>query len=277
MIGKTSLKSMRVNISDNVAEVTLLGPGPNNAMGPDMWRELPEVFSDLDRNADVRAIVLTGSEPDFTHGLDLLAMSDMFGPLIGGDPGLAGPRTKLLEDIYRMQASINAVADCRKPIVAAIDGLCIGGGLDLVSAADFRYASSTAEFSLREVKLAIVADTGSLARLPHIVGDGIVRELAFTGRNVCSAEALRIGLVNQIFADRASLLFGARETAKVIAQNPPLVVHGIKNVLNENIRNTIADSLRYVAVWNSAFVASHDMSEAVGSILERRQPKFRGE
>ena len=277
MTHKNGLKSMRVDIMGYVAEVTLLGPGPNNAMGPDMWQELPEVFQGLDRDAKVRAIVLTGSEPDFTHGLDLLAMSDVFGPLIGGSPGLAGPRTKLLYDICRMQASINAVADCRKPVLAAVDGMCIGGGLDLVSAADIRYASSSAEFSLREVKLAIVADTGSLARLPHIVGEGIVRELAYTGRDVGAEEALRIGLVNKIFADRAALLAGARETAKSIAENPPLVVSGIKNVLDEKIRTSVADSLRYVAVWNSAFVASHDMSEAVGSILESRKPEFRGE
>ncbi len=264
-----------VEVSDHVAVVTLLGPGKGNAMGPDFWAECPQLFGQLDADPDVRAILLTGSGRNFTYGLDLAAMGGEFAPLMA-DKALAGPRTTFHDTIKRMQQATNAVADCRKPVVAAVHGWCIGGGLDLISAADIRYASADAKFSVREVKVAIVADMGSLARLPAIIGDGHLRELALTGKDIDAARAEKIGLVNDVFADQDTLLEGARAAANDIAANPPLVVQGVKAVLDHSRSAAVHDSLRYVAAWNAAFLASNDLTEAITAVFEKRPAKFSG-
>ncbi|MDT5127460.1 MAG: enoyl-CoA hydratase, partial [Mycobacterium sp.] len=173
-------QSLAVDVDGHVAQVTLLGPGKGNAMGPEFWAELPSVFASLDADPDVRAIVLTGSGRNFSYGLDLPAMGDTLSPMLA-DGALAKPRAEFHTRLRSMQQSITAVADCRTPVIASIHGWCIGGGVDLISAVDIRYASADAKFSVREVKLAIVADVGSLARLPLILSDGHLRELALTG------------------------------------------------------------------------------------------------
>ncbi|WP_245812018.1 crotonase/enoyl-CoA hydratase family protein [Actinophytocola xinjiangensis] len=271
------LVSMKVtvDVADQIAEVTLLGPGKGNAMGPDFWRELPLVFTALDADDDVRAIVLTGSGANFSYGLDLPAMMPTWAPLLAGD-ALAAPRTRFLDEIRQLQRSVNAVAECRKPVVAAVSGWCIGGGVDVIAAADIRLASADAKFSVREVKVAIVADLGSLQRLAAIVGEGHLRELAFTGRDVDAARAERIGLVNEVFPDQVAVLAAARTLAAEIAANPPLVVQGVKDVLGHRREQQVADGLRYVAAWNAAFLPSEDLAEAAAAFLERREPKFRG-
>src|ERR1044072_4364531 len=168
------LVSLKVDIADRVAEVTLLGPGKGNAMGPDFWRELPLVFGELDANPDVHAIVLTGSGANFSYGLDLPAMMPHWGPLLA-DRAFAAPRTKFLDEVRALQNAVTSVAACRKPVVAAVSGWCIGGGVDVIAAADVRLASADARFSVREVKVAIVADLGSLQRLAGIIGEGHLR------------------------------------------------------------------------------------------------------
>jgi enoyl-CoA hydratase len=154
--------------------------------------------------------------------------------------------------------------------------VCFGGGVDLIAAADIRYASADAKFSVREVKVAIVADAGSLHRLPAIIGDGHLRELAFTGKEITAARAEKIGLVNDVLPDAASALRQARATAREIAANPPLVVHGVKDVLGRERAGAVADGLKYVAAWNSAFLPSEDLTEALEAVSEGRQPRFKG-
>ena len=268
-------KAFTVTTDAHVATVTLLGPNKGNAMGPDFWSELPRVFAALDADPEVRAIVLAGSGRNFSYGLDLPAMAGDFGAVMG-DKAQAGPRSTFHDMIKRMQASINAVADCRKPVVAAVQGWCVGGGIDLISAADIRYASADARFSVREVKVAIVADMGSFARLPAIIGDGHLRELALTGKDIDSARAQQIGLVNDVFEDAEAVLAAARATAAEIAANPPLVVHGIKAVLDHGRVAAVQDSLRYVAAWNAAFLPSEDLTEAITSVFEKRPASFQG-
>jgi enoyl-CoA hydratase len=267
--------AFEVAVADQVAEVTLIGPGKGNAMGPDFWRELPEVFGQLDANDEVRAVVLTGSGQNFSYGLDLLAMAEELGPALA-DGAKARPRTAFHDTIRRMQASISAVAACRKPVVTAISGWCIGGGVDLITAADIRYASADAKFSVREVRVGMVADVGSLARLPAIIGDGHLRELALTGKDIDAARAEKIGLVNEVFADQDAVLAAARSTAAEIAANPPLVVQGVKSVLDHTRNAPVEDSLRYVAAWNAAFMPSEDLTEAIAAVFEKRPPKFVG-
>ncbi|MCH9708513.1 MAG: crotonase/enoyl-CoA hydratase family protein [Actinomycetia bacterium] len=263
-------------MADRVAEVTLIGPGKGNAMGPAFWAELPLVFADLDADPEVRAIVLTGSGRNFSYGLDLPAMGGTLSPMLA-DGALAKPRAEFHAELTNMQQAITAVADCRAPTVASVHGWCIGGGVDLISAVDIRYASADAKFSVREVKLAIVADVGSLARLPLIVSDGHLRELALTGKDIDAARAEKIGLVNDVYPDPESSLVAARATASEIAANPPLVVNGIKDVLDEQRTAAVSASLRYVAAWNSAFLASRDLTEGITAMFEKRQPNFTGE
>ena len=176
-----------------------------------------------------------------------------------------------------MQGAINAVADCRTPTIASVHGWCIGGGVDLISAVDIRYASADAKFSVREVKLAIVADVGSLARLPLILTDGHLRELALTGKDIDAARAEKIGLVNDVYDDAEASLAAAHETAAEIAANPPLVVNGVKDVLDQQRIARVSESLRYVAAWNAALLPSKDLTEGIyRDIREAGAPNFTG-
>ena len=276
MAMSTPNESLAVEITDHVAQVTLLGPGKGNAMGPAFWAEMPVVFAELDADPEVRAVVLTGSGKNFSYGLDLLAMGNTLGDAMSGEVS-ARPRTDFHATVKRMQQSISAVADCRTPTIAAIHGWCIGGGVDLISAVDIRYASADAKFSVREVKLSIVADVGSLARLPYILNDGHLRELALTGKDIDAARAERIGLVNDVFDDAEAVLKAAHATAAEIAANSPLAVRGTKDVLDEGRTAAVAASLRYVAAWNSAFLPSRDLKEGITAMLQKREPNFTGE
>ena len=269
-------ESLAVETQDHVARVTLIGPGKGNAMGPAFWSEMPGLFAALDADRDVRAIVITGSGRNFSYGLDVPAMGGTFSALLAGD-ALARPRAEFHAEIRRMQNAISAVADCRTPTIAAVHGWCIGGGVDLISAVDIRYASADAKFSVREVKLAIVADVGSLARLPMILSDGHLRELALTGKDIDAARAERIGLVNDVFDDAEATLAAAHATAAEIAANPPLTVHGVKDVLDQQRVAAVSESLRYVAAWNAAFLPSKDLTEGIAATFEKRPPDFTGE
>lgn len=269
----STYESMCVERSDGVAEVILVGPGKGNAMGPAFFRELPELFAALDRDAAVRAVIVRGDQGVFSYGLDLKAMAGELMPHLS--PGnLAAERSKLLDLIGDMQRGFDAVERCRKPVIAAVAGACIGGGVDLIAACDVRLASRDAKFSVREVKVAIVADLGSLQRLPRIIGHGHTRELAFTGRDIDAERALRIDLVNDVYDDEERLLEAARSMAREIAENPAVVVQGVKQVLAFSEGRSVADAERFVAVWNAAFLASADVGEAMQAFMDRRPPKY---
>jgi enoyl-CoA hydratase len=259
-----------VERAGNIATVTLLSP----AMGREFFVELPLLFRELDADSDVRAIVLTGGD-NFSFGLDLKDVGPMFAA-VTTDAGAAA-RTRLLAQVREWQASITAVADCRTPIISAIRGWCIGGGIDLVAATDIRLASADARFSVRETRMAIVADLGSLQRLVGIVGDGHLRELALTGGDIDSERAERIGLVNAVYPDAAALRDAALSMARTIAANSPLVVRGVKDVLDAERAPRVEAGLRYVATWNAAFLPSRDLGEAFSSFAERRPADFAGD
>jgi enoyl-CoA hydratase len=176
-----------------------------------------------------------------------------------------------------MQKAINGVADCRTPTIASVHGWCIGGAVDLISAVDIRYASADAKFSVREVKLAIVADMGSLARLPLILSDGHLRELALTGKDIDAARAEKIGLVNDVYEDAETTLAAAHATAAEIAALPPLAVYGVKDVLDQQRTSAVSENLRYVAAWNAAFLPSKDLTEGISATFAKRPPQFTGE
>lgn len=268
-----NLRALRVERSEHLAEVILIGPSKGNAMGPDFWREMPLVFNELDADPSVRAIIVRGQGGHFSYGLDLAAMGPVVGPHLMGAQ-LAGERVKLLALIEELQRAFESVAACRKPVIAAVNGWCIGGGVDFIAACDIRLAAADARFSVREIKVAMVADLGSLQRLPRIIGEGHARELAFTGKNIDAARALRIGLVNDVYESEAALLDAARAMAREMAENPALVVQGVKRVMNASAGRTVEEGLRYVALWNSAFLQSNDLMEAMQAFMERRPPKF---
>jgi enoyl-CoA hydratase len=263
-------------LAAGVVEVTLLGPGKGNAMGPDFWAEMPVLFAALDADESVRAVVVTGSGANFSFGLDLTAYATLWGGMLAEDGGLARPRTRLHDQVRTMQSALDAVAECRKPVVAAIGGWCIGGGVDLIAACDVRYASAEAKFSVREVRVAMVADMGSLQRLPGIISDGHLRELVLSGKDIDAARAGTIGLVNDVFATPEQALAAAREFAGQVAANPPLVVQGIKQVLDVERSARVAAGLKLVAAWNAAFLPSADLAEAMAAFGERRNPEFTG-
>ncbi|MBV8159420.1 MAG: crotonase/enoyl-CoA hydratase family protein, partial [Acidimicrobiia bacterium] len=233
---------------------------------------------------DVRAVVIAAKGHAFTVGLDLKTMCSA---IAGGGGGAgeggsghvseAGRRKTALRGIKRLQASINAVADCPKPVIAAVHGWCIGGGIDLICACDVRLASADATFSVRETKIAIVADLGTLQRLPGIVTKGHVAELAYTGKDISAERAAEIGLLNQVLPDADACHKAAHEMAVEIASNSPLAVQGTKAVLRASEGRSVEEGLDYVGVWNAAFLTSDDLTEAFTAFLEKRPPEFTGQ
>ena len=270
----------------DVATLWLDRPEARNAMGPAFWEDLPRAMEVLSDDAGVRAVVVAARGPHFSVGLDLKAMAGLLsgagtdtGPAPAGHAGgasMAARASAGRRAIVRMQRSITAVAECPKPVVAAVHGYCIGGGVDLVSACDIRLASADAVFSVRETKVAIVADLGSLQRLPGIIGAGHVAELAYTGKDIDAARARDIGLVNDVLPDGEAALAAALSMAGEIAANSPLAVQGTKAVLRAGARSTVAEGLDYVATWNAGFLASDDLTEAMTAFVEKRPPTFTG-
>lgn len=259
-----------IEIADHIATVTLL----RTTMPPAFFGHCEEVFRWLSDEPEVRAIVVRSSAKSFSYGLDLPAAMADLGPHLGG--GTAAPRMELRRLIRKLQGGFNAIAACPVPVIAAVHGHCIGGGLDLITACDIRLASRDATFSLRETRIAIVADLGSLQRLPRIMGQGHAREMAFTGKDISAERAQAMGLVNDVYDDKHALFEGAMRLAKEIAANSPLAVRGAKAMLDYGEGKTVADGLEYVAVWNSAYLASDDLGEAMASFMEKRPPAFKG-
>lgn len=280
----------------HVAQVWLDRAQARNAMGAAFFAELPEIFDELAGDPGVRAVVLCARGPHFSVGLDLKEM----GALLTGSPAprhgvttaattLDDPQTgqpprpsaaaqaaATRRSVLHMQRAITAVADCPKPVVAAVHGYCIGGGVDLITACDIRLASADARLSVRETKMAIVADLGSLQRLPRLVPRGHAAELAYTGKDIDAERARQIGLVNDVLPDVATLHQAAMALATEIAGNPPLAVQGTKAVLAASFERSVADGLDYVATYNAGMLRSDDLVEAVAAFVEKRPPKFTG-
>lgn len=253
--------------------VSLLGPGKGNAMGPEFWEELPKAMDELAQMNDVRCIVFRGSGDHFSYGLNLPQMIPRIGKMTTGNR-MAHDRAQLMSLIRHMQSGFQKMHTLAKPVIAAVHGWCIGGGVNMIAAADIRLCSREATFSLREVKLAITPDIGGLQFLPHIIGQGLTREMAFTGADYDAAFAERCGLVNHVY-DTPRQLFEAADTlAHQIASNPASAVQGAKQVLNYGLNKSIDDGLQYVAVWNSSQLQSTDFSEAMQATQEKRKAEF---
>jgi enoyl-CoA hydratase len=273
---------LTIEQQEHVATVWLNRPEARNAMGEDFWRDLPRAMAAVGEDNSVRVVVVAAKGSQFSAGLDLKTMGGLVSD--GSSPGdrptappSAAVRARSTRaTVIRLQASISSVAQCPKPVIAAVHGYCIGGGVDLVAACDIRLASADATFSVREAKVAIVADIGSLQRLPAIISAGHLAELAYTGKDISAARAKEIGLVNDVSPDAEGVLKAAYELANEIAANSPVAVQGTKAVLAANDGRTVAEGLDYVATWNAGMLASDDLIEAMTAFLEKRAPKFTG-
>lgn len=269
-IDTPSYETLLIEISDKVATVWLNRPDKANAMNAAMWRELQACFEWLDLEPEVRAVILAGRGTHFSAGIDLGLFAEVMPQ--GAEPARANEQLRLT--IKRLQANLTAVERCRKPVLAAIHGSCIGGGLELVACCDMRYAATEAAFSLKEVDLGLTADVGALQRLPHIMPPGIVRELAYTGRSFDSDEACSTGLVNRVFADSEALMYGVGELARQIAAKSPVAVRGIKEMLLYGRDHSVEDGLNYVATWNSGMLSQHDVMTSLAAGPKGKPAEF---
>jgi enoyl-CoA hydratase len=245
-------------------------PKQRNAMTMEFFEELPKLFEAFDKDGEVRVVVIRAEGNSFTAGLDLVAAQALLGD------GSAVYRDWLCRKITELQASMTAVENCRKPVIAAIHGHCIGGGVDLTSACDVRIAAKDAVFSIRETRIGIISDIGTLQRVPRIIGEGWFRELALTGRDFTAGEALQMGFITRLCEDKEALFEEARKLAGEVAGLPPIAVQGVKEVANYGRDHGVKEGLTYVAQKNAAVVPNEDMIEAVAAFLEKRTPQFKG-
>jgi enoyl-CoA hydratase/carnithine racemase len=260
----------RVEMEGPIAWLILNRPDKRNAMGLDFFPGLTEHFKEFNSNPEVRVVVVKADGKSFTAGLDLMEAGGIL------TDGTAAGREKLRRKILELQESMNAIEKCSKPVIAAVHSHCIGGGIDMLSACDIRMATADAVFSIRETRIAIIADLGTLQRLPAIIGDGWFRELAYTGRDFTADEALQMGFITRLCEDREALYAAAEELAKQIAANAPLTVQGVKDVILYNRDNGVYPGLHYVAQKNCAALPSDDLIEAVTAFMEKRKPEFKG-
>ena len=265
-----SFETLEVAVEQQVATVYLNRPDKANAMNAPMWQELQQCFEWLDQQSGVRAVVLAGNGKHFCAGLDL----SVFGDLVSDSPDPARRAEQLRRTILRLQANLTAIETCRVPVLAAIHNTCIGGAVDMTCCADMRYATEDAHFSIREIDIGMTADVGTLQRLPRIIPDGVVRELAYTGRTMNATEALQVGFINKVFADRETLLREVTAIARDIASKAPLAVRGSKEMLLYARDHSVAEGLNYIATWNAGMMSQADLQAGLQAQMSKTQANY---
>jgi enoyl-CoA hydratase len=263
---------LEIERDGHVATLWLNRPEKLNAMSADIWEDIPSAMAEIDTDDSARAVILAGRGEAFSVGIDVALLAT----LQPGEGSPAQSNQALYGTIKRLQRTASCLARSPKPVIAAVHGYCLGGGMDLITACDIRLAAADAVFSIRETRMGLVADVGSLQRLPTIVGPGHTAELAYTGKDIDAERARSIGLVNDVFPNPEATLEAARGLAGEIADNSPLVVRGIKQVLAANQGRTVEEALDFVAQWNAAYLISNDLTEAIAAFFERRKPDFTG-
>ena len=269
-------ESFKYSSEEGVGHLVLNKGEDLNKMTMNFWYELPRILDEIDRDASLRVLILSSTGKHFCAGMDL----KNFGTL-GSDSEKktnVPDKARIGENLYRvakdLQEMLSKLEKLRIPVLAGIQGGCIGGGLDLVTAADMRFASKDAFFCIQEVNIGMAADIGTLQRLPRVIPEGKVRELAYTGRRMPAEEALEAGLVNKVYESHEEMISGLKEMAAVIASKSPLAVYGTKAILNFSRDHTIAEGLEYNALWSGAMLPQEDMAEAMMSNMEKRDPEF---
>ncbi len=261
----------KVLTEKNISHVILNRPEKRNSMNLDFWNEFPEIISTIDEKGKARAIVISSTGPHFCSGLDMsLFQSDLFNIVKDDDhKGIL-----LMDYIQILQDALGVMQRCRIPVITAIQGACIGGGLDLVCTSDIRLGTKDCYFSILETKLGLVADVGTFPRLVKLIPDGLVRELAFTGRQFSGTEALDSGFLNNTYHDHASMMKAAFSLAEEIARNAPLTVHGCKKAINFSRDHPTPDGLEWVKMWNSSMLNMKDIEEGFKASLTKKQGTF---
>lgn len=267
-----SFETLSLDISEAIAHVTLNRPEKRNAMNAAFWEEMRRLFDMLSQDQTVRVVVISSTGPHFTAGLDLNAFAGIMAQASSGCEGRK--REALRRLILEMQESFSVLERCPVPVLTAIQGGCIGGGVDMVSAADMRYCCEDSFFVIKEIDIGMTADVGTLQRLPHLIPQGLVRELAYTGRKLSAQEALRAGLVNEVYKTQEDMLAAVMEIAKCIASKSPLAVQGCKEMINYTRDHSVEDSLNYVATWNAGMLLSNDLLEAMAAAQQKRPGQF---
>jgi len=267
-----------VTIENNIAHIVLNRPEKRNSMNVAFWDELPAIIQDIDNESRARVIVISSTGPHFSSGLDISAFlaNDNATPE-GSKPDPKEKRVKgekLYQNIKRMQKSFSVLEDCRIPVLAAIQGGCIGGGIDLTTACDMRYASAEAFFTVYEINIGMTADVGTFPRLVKLIPEGIVRELCYTGRRMPAEEAKSAGLVNNVYPDQATMLAEVMKIAADIASKAPLAIYGCKRMINYARDHSTADGLDYISIWNASMLQPEEMMEAISANTDKRAGDF---
>jgi enoyl-CoA hydratase len=267
-----SYKCFDVTIADGVAHILMNRPDKRNAMIAEFWTELPEIVRDIDDNARARCIVLSSTGPVFCAGIDVgMFQTDIAGPGDKNDPQYGA---NFLMTVKRLQAALSCLEDCRIPVIAAIQGGCYGGGVDLITACDMRYGTEDSFITIYEINVGMTADVGTFPRILNHMPEGVVRELAYTGRKAPAAELHQRGLYNQTFADHAAMMDHVMAVAREIATKPPLAIYGCKRAITYGRDHTTADALDNIAVWNMSMLIPTEMMEAMVAMGAKRPAKY---
>ena len=271
----SNYESFSLEIEDNIANIILSRPEQLNSMSRKFWVELPEILEEVNRNSEIRVLIISSTGKHFCAGMDLSAFDNG----VANIPKEKRPdNARIGEALYRsakeLQEYICKLEKIRVPVIAAIHGGCIGGALDLVTACDIRLATDDAFFCIQEINIGMAADVGTLQRLPRIIPDSKMRELAYTGRRMLADEAKESGLVSDIYSSQEEMVNAAKEMANEIAKKSPIAIYGLKALMNYSRDHTISDSLDFNALWSGAMLSQRDMEEAIKAFVEKREATF---
>lgn len=266
-------EAIKIAIQDNLAWLTINRPEKANALNEAFWKELPQALQHLTETASVRVVLLCGEGKNFSAGIDLAMLMGVKQLISGLDIGRAAEKIQLF--VQKLQESINAIEKCPKPVIACIHGACIGGALDLIAACDMRFASQNAYFCIKEADMGIIADLGTLQRLPKIIPMGLLAELAFTARQFSAQEAKQVGLLNNIYETKEQLLKEVEKIAVQIAEKSPLVIRGIKKTLLYSRDHSVQEGLQFISYWNASQLMSQDVEIALTAQLHKQKPNFK--
>jgi enoyl-CoA hydratase len=268
-----SFETLTLSVEGGIATLRLSRPEKLNAMNAAMWNDIRSAFRYVDETPEIRVAILEGEGKAFTAGIDLQMMLGVGAEVRDDCDGRT--RENLRRVILDLQDTLTSLERCRKPVLAAVHGACVGGGIDLISCADMRYCSADAWFTIKEIDIGMVADVGTLQRLPRLIGEGMARELAYTARKFDAAEAKEMRLVNRVFESPEALRAGVREIAAQIAAKSPLSVRGVKEMITYARDHSVADGLNYVATWNAAMLMSADLQAAMMAGMSKSTPHFK--
>ena len=266
------LETVTISVDAHIATVRLNRPEKMNAMNLAMWHDIRSAFRYVDDTPEIRVAVLEGEGKAFTAGIDLQMMMGL-GQQIQNDCD-GRMRESLRRVIFDLQDTLTSLERCRKPVLAAVHGACVGGGIDLITCADMRYCSADAWFSVKEIDIGMTADVGTLQRMPKIIADGLVRELAYTGRNMDAEEAREVGFVNRVFENREAMMREVTAIAKSIAAKAPLAVRGTKEMLLYSRDHSVTDGLNYIATWNAAMMSQMDLQAGIEAQMNKTKAVY---